>query len=110
MMIQVVLILALAVLLVYAISQRSKAPGPALAMIVGAIVGVALVLFPETTTMIAEWLGVGRGADLVLYLFVLMTLAAIFNLHLRNRATAVRLTELARAIALMSAKKPEKPS
>ena len=44
-----------------------------------------------------------HGADLVLYCFVLITFAAIFNLHLRLRAAQETTTALARALAVATA-------
>lgn len=46
---------------------------------------VFTVLFPEVTTIVAVWLGIGRGADLVFYVtsFALMFLAAMVYLKAR---------------------------
>lgn len=44
------------------------------------------VLFPAATSIAAEWLGIGRGADLVFYLtsFGLMFLAAVVYVRIRK--------------------------
>ena len=44
----------------------------------------------------------------MLYCFVLISLFAIFNIHLRLRASAGTTTELARALAIMSATAPNR--
>ncbi len=47
---------------------------------------VFTILFPETTTVAANWMGIGRGTDLVLYLtsFALMFLAALVFLKFKR--------------------------
>jgi hypothetical protein len=70
------------------------------------LAGIVLVLVPSITTHVANFLGVGRGVDLVLYSFILIMLTAVFNLHIRLRAEHQTLTELARAIAIYSASRP----
>lgn len=55
---------------------------------------VVTVAFPETTTTVANWLGIGRGADLVLYLtaFGLMFLGAIS--YLKSKSIEDRMAQL----------------
>ncbi len=47
---------------------------------------VFTILFPETTTVAANWMGIGRGTDLVFYLtsFALMFLAALVFLKFKR--------------------------
>jgi hypothetical protein len=105
--IQALLIGALLGLFVYAVSQRRRSAFLAVIMMAGSVLGSVLVLFPELTNRTAHAVGVGRGADLVLYCFVLVTLVAIFNIHLRLRSYSETTTELARSLALISAGRPE---
>ena len=51
--------------------------------------------------MLADLVGVGRGADLILYLWVLISLLILFNLHLKLRSQMELITELAREVALL---------
>lgn len=106
MIIQVGLTFVLVILAAYALSQRKRAPIVGLLIFCSAMAGIGLVLFPELTNHVAHRVGLGRGADLIFYLFIVMTLASIFNLHLRIRANAEVTTGLARSIALMSARRP----
>ncbi|MEI2717425.1 MAG: DUF2304 domain-containing protein [Candidatus Nanopelagicales bacterium] len=55
---------------------------------------VLTIAFPETTTVVANRMGIGRGADLILYLtaFGLMFLAAVS--YLRSRSIEDRLAHL----------------
>ncbi|WP_392544824.1 DUF2304 domain-containing protein [Oryzobacter telluris] len=67
-----------------------------------AFVGFALVtiLFPDLWTSIAKLVGVGRGADLVLYALVVAFLSFTVTTYLRFRDLETRYTKLARRIAL----------
>ncbi len=69
--------------------------------------GLYFVWQPEQTTRLAEFLGVGRGADLLLYVWVVITLALIVFLYLRILLLARRLTELTRALALLRPQAPD---
>jgi hypothetical protein len=68
--------------------------------------GVLTVAFPDITTATADSVGVGRGTDLVLYVFVVVFVgnsifnAAKFRHHERD------LTKLARALAIRDAPRP----
>ncbi len=106
MIIQAGLVLILLVLAIYALSQRKRTHVVGGLIFCGAMTGIGLVLFPETATHIAHRVGVGRGADLIFYLFIVVALAAVFNLHLRIRAISEVTTELARSIALMTVRRP----
>ena len=58
---------------------------------------------PDDVTWVANQLGVGRGADLVLYLLVAGFVLATLNTYLRFREMDRRYTELARTVALREA-------
>jgi hypothetical protein len=61
------------------------------------------VLFPEATNVIAHYLGVTRGADLLLYLMVFAVLHGFLLLYLRTRRLERKITEVIRAQALRDA-------
>ena len=58
------------------------------------------ILFPETTTIAAQWLGIGRGTDLVFYLtsFAVMFLAAL--VYLKFKRLEDRIATLTTELAL----------
>jgi hypothetical protein len=101
--IQVILNLALLLCFVYAFSQRaqSRLVFTSLSMIV--ILGMVFVWHPDAANRIANLVGVGRGADLVLYVFVVISLVVVFNLHIKNKKNGEYITELAREITLLRA-------
>jgi hypothetical protein len=65
--------------------------------------GILAVLFPETTTEVAQLVGVGRGADLVLYALCVAFLFVTIALYLRINEMHDRYVELARRLALHEA-------
>lgn len=71
-----------------------------------AFVAFALVtiLFPDVWTSIARVVGVGRGADLVLYGLVVAFLSFTVTTYLRFRDLETRYTRLARRMALDEAR------
>lgn len=70
-----------------------------------AFIGVNLygVLRPDDLTRLANHLGVGRGADLLLYGLAMSAILLVVNTGLRFRAVDRRFTELVRAFALHEA-------
>lgn len=68
-----------------------------------AVLGLGLVLQPELTNRVAAALGIGRGADLVFYVFIVYCL-----FHFASTAVALRrlqdnLTAVTQALALREA-------
>ncbi len=80
-------------------------------LIVGAfaLVGIFMVLAPDTTTAIAEFVGVGRGADLLLYLAVIGFAFVTVLLYARLRELELALTRVVRAQAIQNARAPLPP-
>lgn len=72
-----------------------------------AVVAIVMVLQPDWATRIADFLGVGRGADLVVYLGFSGLAFLWLGIYTRLREMDVRLTELARHIAQLRAEKPK---
>ncbi|MHA3682868.1 DUF2304 family protein [Leucobacter sp. HY1908] len=68
------------------------------------IAAVCAILFPTVLTSIANFFGIGRGTDLLLYLFIVaMLIFAVATVRAKARSDA-RVTDLARAVALMEAR------
>jgi hypothetical protein len=79
------------------------APKVTMAVFVIAAAGEYLVLLPEHATGLANAFGIGRGADLVFYLWILLSLVVALNIHLKLRAGNERFVGLVRALALRDA-------
>ena len=72
------------------------------------IAAVLAIIFPDALTTIANFVGVGRGADLLLYILVVMVLLfAVATVRAKARSDA-RVTDLARAVALLEARLSER--
>lgn len=59
-----------------------------------------VVIFPETTSLVANWLGVGRGVDLVIYISVLILFYLVFRVLVRLDKIESDVTKIVREIAL----------
>ncbi|MBL7661598.1 DUF2304 domain-containing protein [bacterium] len=68
------------------------------------LVCVTFVAFPNLTTQIAIVVGVGRGADLLLYLFCLFALFLFLLVYRKIAELQKQITEMARHDALNRAK------
>ena len=65
--------------------------------------GVIAVLFPSLLTDLANSVGVGRGADLLLYVLTITCVFTTIAFHRRFREREDRFVELSRAVALGAA-------
>ena len=67
--------------------------------------GVAFVVNPDVTNQLAHVLGVGRGADLVLYALFPGTISMFLHLYRRHRQMEEKVTDLARQMAIQGARR-----
>jgi len=103
--IQVLLIGGLLLCLLYAFMQNQKSRLLSKAISIIALTGIYLVLFPEHTNGLARFVGVGRGADLVLYCWLVISLIVSMHLQLQILQLQGLITELAREMALQGARR-----
>ena len=96
-------IVGIALLAVLSLRSRRISRWIALAL---AIAGVVFVMRPDATNRIAHLLGVGRGADLMMYIFLVATVYALMQLYARVRTLDGQITQLSRALAIANARKP----
>lgn len=97
----------LAIVIVYAWLSITRIRLVSLAFGAIAIAGLYFVWFPEQSTTFAHLLGVGRGADLVIYLWMVLSLFAILNIHLHLRAQSEAVTTVTQRLALLEAELEE---
>jgi small membrane protein len=62
--------------------------------------GGLAIIWPRSTMLIARYLGIGRGADLLLYLSVLLMLVGFFYVYGRFRRLDRQITLLVRRLAI----------
>lgn len=106
MLAQVLLIAAAAGIFLYFVSRKHNVRMQAskrIGFFLFLALNVYAVLFPEHTTVLAHALGIGRGADLLLYLLVVAFVFGMLNTYLRFRGTTQQITELARTLAIREA-------
>jgi hypothetical protein len=77
-------------------------------LLLGALVALAVasILVPAAVTRVANAVGVGRGADLLLYGLVIAFLGFVVSSYRRSRQLEETLTQLARRLALDEALTP----
>src|SRR5215204_5780151 len=98
MIAQLVLTMLLSCLLLYAVKEIRNSRAVGIMTITAAIAGIYVVWVPGHASAVAEWTGIGRGADLVLYVWAALSMIILLNLHLKLRSQLHLLTELARAV------------
>jgi hypothetical protein len=100
-------VICLAVFIALAVlGRRSTHSGKAwkkIALVLLAIAMVVAVIFPEITNQFAHLLGVGRGADLLLYATVVAFIFYALNNYLHQQDDRDKFFRLARKIALIDA-------
>lgn len=62
-----------------------------------------VILFPNSTAVLAHRLGIGRGADLVLYISVVLILYLLFKVYVRMEKVDREITQIVRTLALRQA-------
>lgn len=108
--IQIVLLLAILGLMFFFVTNRRKArakAGVKIGFLLFVIGCVWAVIRPDDLTVVANWLGVDRGTDLLLYLVTLAFLFVTVSTYIRFREQELRYARLARAVALSNAVPPE---
>jgi hypothetical protein len=96
---QVLLVAALILFVIYIFRLRT-AFLDRLVYIACAAVGAVFVIDPPFSTQIANLLGIGRGADLLFYLFIITSLFYAVETRSRLRRMEQQLTKLVRQNAL----------
>src|SRR5579859_457781 len=104
MIAQVAISLLLIVLMIYAANERRRSPIVASTAMPAATAGLYFTWFPDHATTVAQWAGVGRGVDLILYIWVCINLIVLLNLHLKLRTQMEVISVLARKLALAEAR------
>jgi hypothetical protein len=97
-------------LLVYLLRSRRNAQSKAwvkVGYVLFVVAAIYAVVRPDDTTVVANWLGVDRGADLMEYALVIAFLFTTLSAYMRFKDLELKYAQLARAIALEGARAPE---
>ena len=104
-MIQIILIALLVVLFVRLMSARGRTNAyKKLALLLFVFSAIVAVLFPQVLTMIANLVGVGRGADLLLYGLTIVVIFQLLNGYIKDKEEQQRFVKLVRKVAILEAK------
>jgi small membrane protein len=108
--IQVLLIVSVLALLVYLLRSRASARSKAwvkVGYVVFVIVSIYAILRPDDTTVVANWVGVNRGADLITYMLIIAFAFTTLSTYMRFKDIELKYARLARTVALQNPRVPE---
>ncbi len=71
------------------------------------LAAIFFILFPESSNKVADILGVGRGADLITYLFIVIGYGGFQLLYFRQQEIRANQSSIVREIALTNVKTPD---
>lgn len=104
----IIAIAAIAVLTIWGSGVRRQALRRLLLLLFILAAGSS-VFFPQAWTVVAKFFGIGRGADLLLYITVITFLGFVASTYRRFQRMERDITELARQLALSTASKGPTP-
>ncbi|MCX2162626.1 DUF2304 domain-containing protein [Corynebacterium auriscanis] len=105
LLIQIFLLLAVVGLALYFLSNRRKArarAGVKIGFVIFVLATIWAILRPDDLTVVAQWVGVSRGTDLLLYVLVVAFMFTTLSTYIRFRELELRYARLARAVALQN--------
>ena len=100
MIVTIILILTLSIFAIYSIKLISLGYSYGFLLLIISAISIYFVLNPKLTGILANYLGVGRGADLLLYLSFCVGIILILALSIKIRNLNKCITDLARYIAI----------
>ena len=106
MIIQFLLVPAVVLAVILSLRSRNSVRGQARRKILAAVTvfaGVLSVIFPGVLQRLADWSGVTRGTDLLLYALAIVLIYLVGSVSVRFREHEARLVRLAREVALTEA-------
>ncbi len=81
------------------VSTRSQAWGKVGALLLFVLAVIAIIA-PDITNRLAHLVGVGRGADLLLYVLTVVFLANLLMQYMRRQDDHLHLVQLSRQLAI----------
>jgi hypothetical protein len=106
MIIKVLLVLAILLVFVWFVRGHGTIKVTAAVKLVALLFfffAVTAVIFPGFTNTIAHAVGVGRGADLLLYVLTLAFIGSSMGQYLHRKSDQARINRLARKVAIYEA-------
>lgn len=72
-------------------------------------VGIILIVFPDISSIAAHKIGIGRGVDLIMYMFILFCLFRFVGISADSRKMETKVTSIIRTIAIKNARTGSMP-
>ena len=72
---------------------------------VGWVAVIVVALLPQTTNVLARTFGVGRGADVIVYISIVVLFYLVFKMYVKLDTISKEITKAVREIALERKKK-----
>lgn len=101
--IQLILLTGLAFITLYVVTRLKKRLLDIVLLTLLVMCALVFIIWPSVTNTLANWLGVGRGADLVFYVSILLFWFVALKLYARVRKLEQMLTQIIRQDALNKA-------
>ena len=105
MIIYVLLIGSLLFTLIHSVALVRRSIFLGLSLTLFCIFSILMVIFPELATALANLLGVGRGADLLLYFCFMCGAAISLNITINIRRQSYVITKIIRELAIFEAQR-----
>jgi small membrane protein len=99
--IQVILVASLAILLILYFSWFRNKTTDKIIILLLLVTGIVFVINPQLTNKLAGWVGVGRGADLLLYFSVVGFCFLFILFYSKIKRLEYTITELTRNQAIL---------
>jgi hypothetical protein len=109
MIAQIGLTVLLLWVIAYAWADHRRAPLIAMMAVFVAVAGLYFVWLPGHASWLAVFAGIGRGVDLIQYVWLVISLIMFLNLHLKLRSQTEVITALAREIAIINGLRQNSP-
>jgi hypothetical protein len=103
MIIRIILLGALAAIGWFVFLKRNRLPIHIVIVFAMLGVGGAAVLFPEETDKVANFVGVGRGVDLITYVIEVTVLFVLIHYYTKFVELQRQLTDVVRELAIVRA-------
>lgn len=75
-------------------------------VLLGIFFGIVCVWYSEAATHVAHFFGIGRAADLVFYICILLSFYCFFTLYIKMQAINENITKMVRKLAIDDALPP----
>ncbi len=111
-MVQILLLGTMVLLSLYFLTNRQTArarAGVKISFTLLVFSAIWAILRPHDVTVVANWLGIGRGSDLMLYVLIVTFGFTTLSTWIQFREQEMRYAQLARAVALQNVIRPEDP-